>query len=83
MQKQFARTTLWQQPTYLRAPIKVENNRADDKPNFLLLASCSTALGILSYYAPKIFLATSVGIITYEILRFNQIVQTADQTKHQ
>ncbi len=69
--------------TYLPAPIKVENNRTDNKPDTLLWAGCSLALGILSYYAPKTFLATSVGMFAYQVYRFNQLVQTADNSKHQ
>lgn len=68
---------------YLPAPIKVENNRTDSKPDTLLWAGCSLALGILSYYAPKTFLATSVGMFAYQVYRFNQLVQTSDASKHQ
>jgi hypothetical protein len=70
-------------PTYLSPPIKVENNRTGRGPDQVRWAGSSIALGILSYYAPKTFLATSVGILFYQVLRFNQLVQTADRTKHQ
>jgi hypothetical protein len=69
--------------TYLRAPLKVENNHTNSKPNSLVWAGCSLALGILSYYAPKTFLATSVGIFAYQVYSFNQLVQTADPSNHQ
>lgn len=69
--------------TYLPAPIKVQNNRINKDPDLFLYAGSSIALGILSYYAPKTFFATSVGIFAYQIYRFNQLVQTADDSKHQ
>lgn len=69
--------------TYLPAPIKVQNNRINKDPDLFLYAGSSIALGILSYYAPKAFVATSVGIFAYQIYRFNQLVHTADDSKHQ
>lgn len=69
--------------TYLPAPIKIQNNRINENPDYFLYAGSSIALGILSYYAPKTFVATSVGIFAYQVYRFNQLVQTADATKHQ
>jgi hypothetical protein len=70
-------------PTYLPAPIKVQNNHINKNPDYFLYAGSSIALGILSYYAPKTFVATSVGIFGYQVHRFNQLVQTADATKHE
>jgi hypothetical protein len=70
-------------PTYLPAPIKVKNNHIDTKSNWFLWVRCSAALGILAYYAPKTFLATSVGIFAYQVHSFNQLVHTADNSKHE
>ncbi len=69
--------------TYLPAPIKVQNNHINQDPNYSLYAGSSIALGILSYYSPKTFIATAVGIFAYQVYHFNQLVQTADATKHQ
>ncbi|HEX2579842.1 MAG TPA: hypothetical protein VHK67_05535 [Rhabdochlamydiaceae bacterium] len=60
---------------YLPAPIKVEKNHRDTKPDYLLYLCCSVALGILSYYAPKIFLGVSGINFVYQVIVFNRFVQ--------
>ncbi|HEY5234916.1 MAG TPA: hypothetical protein VIJ14_01960, partial [Rhabdochlamydiaceae bacterium] len=52
-------------------------------PDTLLWLASTIALGSLAYYAPKTFLAASIGIFAYQVYGFNQLVQTADHTKHQ
>jgi|GEM_PF-1785108 len=68
---------------YLRPPIKVENNHSDTKPNYALYLGWSVSLGILSYYAPKIFLGVSVVNFAYQVYCFNRAVQTGNYMPYQ
>jgi hypothetical protein len=69
--------------TYLPVPIKVKNNYSGSKHNSLTWLTYTVGLGALWYYSPKTFLTASVGILGYIIHHFNQIVHTADKSKHQ
>ncbi|HEX4840066.1 MAG TPA: hypothetical protein VFU89_06460 [Rhabdochlamydiaceae bacterium] len=68
---------------YLPAPIKVENNYRDTKPNYTIYLLWSVALGILSYYAPKIFLGVSVVNFAHQVYCFNRSVQTGNFMPHE
>ena len=69
--------------TYFPASIKSDQTLSREKPNPLTWAISSLVLGMLFYDSPKIFLATSAGIIIYQIFRFNHVVQSADASRHQ
>lgn len=66
---------------YLPPPVQGHMGYNTFRHSIKWMAS-TLALGILSYYAPKTFQATCVGIAGYQIVRFNYLVHRADITKY-
>ncbi|HUD01393.1 MAG TPA: hypothetical protein VMR37_03645 [Rhabdochlamydiaceae bacterium] len=63
-------------PVYLRTLPKIENNIVNEEIGGTRWIVYSIALGALSYYAPKTFLATSLGLTLYQIYDFHQAVRS-------
>ncbi len=67
---------------YLPPPVKATIEYQTVRPSVKWMPS-TLALGIMSYYAPKTFQAACLGLVGYQILYFNRLVNKADITKYE
>lgn len=67
---------------YLPPPVKATIEYQTVRPSVKWMAP-ALALGIFSCYAPRIVLLSCLGMMSYQIVRFNALVHKADASKYQ